>query len=224
MTPGISRRGAACVLLAVSLPIAAWVFFEAQRIFRADWASAGARQQVQRWAAGQGPAPTVAQWEDAHADLLESLAITPDDPDLHERLGDLKFVAGMRKGLDEQQNKRQFEAAAGHYEQATALRSTEPGAWAMLALSRQLASAQRLQVQAAWTKAQALGPFEGPVQPVLLNVVLGDWEGATPAMQDWAKGLFDTGNEAARNAINAQAKPFGLIFSPDAPASAASPP
>ena len=222
MTLGLSRRMAACGLLLLALPLSGWVFFEAQRMFRADWASAEARIQVQRWVAGQGPAPTVEQWERAQAALQVSLAITPDDPDLHERLGDLQVTAGQRPGVGEQPRKLHFEAAARHYEQATVLRPNEPGAWAMLALSRQVAQAQPSQVQAAWHKAQSLGPFEGPVQPVLMDVVLGDWNGATPAMQDWAKALYDAGTEGTRNAINALAKPFGLVFSPDEPASAPS--
>ena len=223
MTSGMSRRVAACGLLLLALPLSGWVFFEAQRMFRADWASAGARQQVQRWVGGLGPAPTLEQWERAQAALQKSLAITPDDPDLHERLGDLQVTAGQRAEIGEQVRKQHFEAAARHYEKATLLRPSEPGAWAMLALSRQLAQAPRSQVRMAWHKAQGLGPFEGPVQPVLLDVVLGDWNGATPAMQEWAKALFDEGNEATRNTINALAKPFGLVFSPDVPASAPGP-
>lgn len=218
-----SRCAAAWCLLGVSLPLAGWVFFEAQRMFRADWASAVARQQAQLWVSGKAPTPSQEEVRLALAAVQSSLAITPDDPVLHERLGDIQFAAGKRVGLDEHLRRQQFKAAADHYETATALRPREPGAWAMLALSRQLAGDQRSRVQAAWLRAQSLGPFEGHVQPLLMDVVLGDWSGATPAMQEWAKVLFDTGNDGVRNAINAMARPFGLVFAPDLPASASPP-
>ena len=57
------------------------------------------------------------------------------------------------------------------------------------------------------------------MQPVLLQVVLTDWDRATPAMQDWAKSLFDRSSQSTQNQINALAKPYGLAFAPDKPAS-----
>ncbi len=215
--PVWTRRVGAFVLLVVS----AGVFFEAQRQFRADWTSAAARHRVVEWASGPGaPAHDQQQWEDVREALEAALAITPGDPALHERLGDAFFAAGQRDWQREAISRKHFAQATVHYGRAIELRPAEPGTWAMLASALQAAGSAHSQIHEAWARALKLGPFEGHVQPVLLQVVLTDWDSATPAMQDWAKSLFDRSSQSTQNQINALAKPYGLAFAPDKPASA----
>ena len=210
------------LLLALVLPAAGMVFYEAQRLFRADWASAATRHNVVQWVSGAAAPKSQAEWDTAHADLQTSLRITPDDPNLHERLGDLHAVAGQRDWADASLRRGHFTKAAAAYEQATALRPSEPGTWAMLAIARQAMGASGAPVHTAWARARALGPYEGHVQPMLMQVVLADWDSATPEMQAWAKALFDAGNEGMRNDINTMARRHGLSFAPDPkPAAAA---
>ena len=200
----------------LALPVALWMGFEAQRSFRADWLSIQARQQVVDWLAETSPVFSEEAWQEASRALQSSLALTPDDPTLHERLGDLYSVAGRRDWDNAQLRQTHFNAAAEKYEAALALRAGEPGAWAALASARQSSGSSPASVHMAWSKAQALGPFEGHVQPVLLQVVLADWDGASPAMQNWARALFDHSDTATRTQINALAKYYGLIFMADA--------
>jgi len=208
-------RWRAALLLVLLLPVAGWVFYESQRTFRADWASASARHKVVQWVAGTAQPKDEAEWQQAHADLQRSLGITPDDPGMQERMGDLYAVAGQRDWAEEPRRRAHFAEAARYYQQAIALRPSEPGTWAMLALARQSMGAPPASVHEAWARAQKQGPYEGHVQPMLMQVVLAGWDDATPAMQAWAKALFDNGDAGTRSGINAMAKRYGLVFTPD---------
>lgn len=205
-------------LAAASLScLALWMLWEAQRLMQADWGSVAAREQVVEWvASGQGaPVGDDAAWQSAVEALNRSLQITPRDPDLHERLGDAYLAAGQRDAADAAVSQRHFNRAAGHYEQATVYRPGEPGTWAALAAARQAAGLPAAEVHAAWRRALELGPYEGHVQPVLLQVVLADWDAAPPALQAWATVLFDASTPAVRRQINVLARRYGLQFSAD---------
>jgi len=206
------------LLLALLLPIAAWVLYESQRVFRADWASAAERQHVLAWVGGAGLPKSQQEWDAAQAALQASLDLAPDDPDMQERMGDLHAVAGQRDWADEALRRQHYARAVDHYLAAIKLRPSSPQSWAMLAAARQAMGAPPATVHAAWDLAKRLGPFEGHVQPILMLVVLTDWDGASPAMQAWAKDLFDRGNEPTRRDINALAERYGLLFTPDPPA------
>ena len=203
------------LLLALLLPTAAWVLYESQRVFRADWASAAARQQVLAWVSGAGLPKSQPEWDAARTALQTSLDLAPDDPDMQERMGDLHAVAGQRDWADPALRNQHYAKAAGYYGVAIALRPSSPQTWAMLAAARQAMGAPAATVHAAWTEAQQRGPFEGHVQPILMQVVLADWDGASPAMQAWAKGLFDAGNASTQRDINDMARRYGLQFAPD---------
>lgn len=213
----VGLRATPTLLALLTLAASAAVVFEAQRVFRADWASMAQRQQVVSWLSAEVPVFSAEDWDRAQAALQHSLALTPDDPSLHEGMGDLHSVAGRRDWADAAMRHAHFRRAAQSYETALRLRPVEPGAWAALASARQSYEAPPELVQQAWTKALALGPYEGHVQLVLLQVALADWDRATPAMHEWAKQLFDKGDSAKRAQINAKARYYGLLFSADAP-------
>ncbi len=196
--------------------VCAWVLVQGQEMARADWASAAARRQVVQWVGAIGPAATPEQWEVARAAIQKSIDLQPDSPEWQERLGDAYTVAGQMNWADEALRVKHFSSASTHYEKATALRPSEPGTWAMLAAARQAAGAPLEAVHAAWVRAQALGPHEAHVQPVLMHVALADWDNASPAMQQWATDLFERSSASTRNAINAMAKGYGLLFTPSA--------
>jgi len=211
----LGTRWRALGVLCLLLPVAGWALFESQRLFRSDWASAAERQKVLLWVSGGAAPASVEEWNAARAALLRSLSLTPDDPNLHERMGDLDVVAGQRDWAIATLRRAHFTSAAGYYGQALVLRPRDPQTWAMLAAARQAAGADRALVHLAWARALALGPHEGHVQPVLLSVVLADWSGATEAMQNWVKSVFDQGDARTRRAINDIAAANGLLFSPD---------
>ena len=207
------QRSAAWLVLAV--PVAAWVFWEAQRTFRADLASASARQHVATWVGGAESPKTAQDWNEAQAALLEAIGITPDDPDLHERLGDLHVVAGRRDWERTELRRIHFGHAADAYRQALVLRPGEPATWAMLAMVDQVLGTDPARVHKTWAMALACGPNEAHTRPILLQIVLAGWNHATPEMQAWAKTLFDQGDATTRATINKMAEPYGLLFTPD---------
>ena len=207
----------AWLILAVVVPTAGWVLVEAQRTFRAEWATLHARQTVNRWSASEPVPDNQNEWNSVLASLQKGLDLTPDDPALYEQIGDLYCAAGRRDWENTELRRDHHKRAAAHYEKALALRPGSAAVWAALASARQAADEEPLRVQAAWSQALRLGPFEGHVQPLLLQVVLAQWQTASPVMQDWAKALFDSSDVTTQAQINVTAKHYGLVFTTDAP-------
>lgn len=208
------------MLLAVAGPLTAWVLYQGQLMARADWASISARQQVVQWVSGETAPTEAADWAAVRDEIQSSLDIQPDSPEFLERMGDVFSVAGQRDWADSALRMKHFSAAAAFYERAITTRPSEPGTWAMLAAARQAAGAPLASVHEAWVQAQKLGPFEGHVQPILMQVVLADWDHASPAMQAWATTLFDRVSPGTQGEINALAKRYGLQFQPGPPSAA----
>lgn len=212
---GQARKWQRWSLALAILPLAGWMLFEAQRTFRAEWATLAAREQIVRWLTAESTPQDVPSWGRALASLQQGLALTPHDPALHERMGDLYSVAGRSHWDKPTLRNQHFQHAATWYESALELRPGSAAAWAALATARQAIGDSPARVQEPWNRALRLGPFEGHVQPVLLQVVLVDWDHASPAMQAWAKGLFDRSDPATRAQINVLARYYGLAFAPD---------
>ena len=203
------------LLLIAVLPVAAWVLWQSQRVFRADMASRTERHQLVLWASGVEVPASPAEWAAAVAAVQRSISLTPEDPALHEALGDLYFVEARRLWPEQAARSQALDLAAKHYREAIALRPSEPQTWAMLATVLQGMGAESRLVNEAWARSVALGPYEGHVRPLLLRVVLSDWDHATPGMQQWVKTLFDGGNSNLRQSIEAMAKDYGLSIKPD---------
>lgn len=210
-----SKRWRPRLLSAMAWSIAGWMSFEGQRMIRADWVSTEARQEVVRWVSGKTTPPDTHEWKAARKAIKYSLDLAPDSPEMQERMGDLYSVAGQANWVNEELRNDYFRRAAAHYESAVVLRPSEPGTWAMLAIVRQAVGASPASVQQAWTQARMLGPFEGHVQAMLMQVTLADWNNASPVMQEWAKALFDRASPVMQAEINSLAHSYGLVFKPD---------
>lgn len=210
-------------LLLVVLAVGGWACWQGQRLLRADLLSQGARWSVTQWAStGKAPA-SQADFDRAEAALTAALAITPDDPSLHELLGDLAGVAGRRDWADEAARPRHYAAAVAHYQRALALRPRDPQTWASLATAYQGLGDTGPLLHQAWAQALKLGPNEGAVQPMLLETALATWATATPAMQDWVTAFFLQSAEPQRKAINELARRYGLRFDADPATAQAAP-
>ena len=201
--------------------VAGWVAFEGQRLIHADALSLGARKQVGLWASGAEAPPAAPAWDEAHEALQAALAVTPDNPGLQEQLGDLHAVAGRRDWAEQALRAGHFGNAVSAYRKAIALRPTDSRTWAGLAAAHQGLGETGPPMQQAWKRALQLGPNEGHVQPMLLEMALATWTTATPQMQDWVSRFFDDGSESQRKALNLLADRHGLQFEPSAPGAAA---
>lgn len=200
---------------AIMAPLALFVMFEAQQAFRADRASALAAARLERWIAADATGVDEDRYAQALSNLQRSLDILPDNPNTLARLGDLYTALGQRAWADLPERTQAFSQASQHYKLALQIRPIDAGTWAALAAALQAMGATRPEVHAAWSKAMAQGPFEGYVQPVLLQLALADWAGASDDMQLWASTLYRDSNPTTRKQINAMAARYGLKFESD---------
>lgn len=200
-------------VLIVVLAIGAWVLVHSLTLLRADMASQGARRLVTHWAARAGALPAPEEIARADAALRRAVGITPDDAELHEQLADLRMVAARvaDAAADDAAMAAAHAAAVEHYREALARRPSDPQTWAGLAAALQATGDMRA-AHDAWARSLVLGPNEGHVQPMLLDVALRGWATATPAMQAWAIDLFSASAAPQQAAINLMAERHGLRF------------
>ena len=199
---GGMHRVAALVALALTLGVTAWVFWESQRLIRADFASTAARQQVVKWVAGAESPPSVLAWESARDAIERAVEITPDDPAMHDVRGDVYAVAGSLRWFNALQRQAYYRQAIDSYRKSLQLRPTDPQTWASLAAAYYGARVFGAPLQEAWVRALALGPHEGHVQPMLMDLALATWPDASPDMQKWVEDTFESAPESTRIEIN----------------------
>jgi tetratricopeptide (TPR) repeat protein len=211
--------------LALTLCVAAWVFWESQRLIRSDFPLIAVRQQVVGWVAGQEKPASASEWESARDAIERAVEIAPDSAELHELRGDVYLVGGRRRWFNADQQQAHFRQAIASYEKSLKLRPTEPQAWASLAVAHYETHEYGAPLQEAWARALALGPYEGYVRPMLMDLALATWPDASPAMRKWVEDKFENGPESVRVDINKRAAFHGLQLSitPSAPSNDAPP-
>lgn len=207
------HRAVVWLPLVLTLCVTAWVFWESQRLIRADFASLAARQQVANWVDGSKKPQSASEWERARDAIDRALAIAPDDPAMHEVRGDVYAVAGSLRWFDAQERKAHFLQAIGSYRNSLQLRPTEPQTWAGLAAAYYGADDWGAQFQEAWARARALGPYEGHVQPMLMDLALATWPDVSPEMRKWVEDTFEAAPESGKVEINRIAARRGLVLS-----------
>jgi tetratricopeptide (TPR) repeat protein len=195
--------------------VAMWVFVTAWSDFRADGRSAAARQATAAWVGGERRGPDRAAHAQALASLQAALQIQPQDPSLHESLGDLQMVAAQQPWPTAEERAQQLAAATGHYRRTLDIRPRDARTWAALAMAQLLQGQRGPSVNEAWEQARKNGPHEGYVMRQLFFVVIAGWDEASPAMRQWATDLYENGSKAQREAINRFAREHGLEFSSD---------
>lgn len=207
--PPTWKQGLAALVITV---VGVGVIYEAQRIFRAETVAVGARYRVGKWISSIREPYSAQELEQARLDIERAMAITPENASLISDLADWYVVASDQDGVDEDRRRQLLQQAVAQYRAALALRPVDPAPWAGLA-SAYHGLNDLPNMQAAWKEAYRIGPNEGYVQPVLMHLVLANWDnGATPEMQDWAKTLYDSSGPGPRKAINKLAAKYGLSF------------
>jgi tetratricopeptide (TPR) repeat protein len=193
----------------------------------ADFTSMRARYLVERWASGQLKPPTESAWSQARQALERASAITPGDPSLHERLGDLWVAAGLRDAADEALRSNHYEQALAAYQRVLAQRPRDAHVWVRVAAAHAGAGHAPQRMFEAWRKAQAFGPHEGHVTPMLAELAMMHWQSAPADVQDWLADLYERSAEPKRKALAKLGDRYGLAFE-ESPAAAeptpASPP
>ncbi len=206
-------RAAAVALLGV----AAWVYVTAWGDLRADLGSARARQQLDNWLSGDTRSLQRPALEEVQADLQRALQIQPQNPNLHENLGDLLVLGAQQPWADATLRTQQLKQAVTHYRETLAIRPRDGRTWAALSVALALQGAHGPELHHAWKQTRLLGPREGYLLRYQAFAVLTGWDQASPEMQQWATDLYEKGTAAQREAINRFAAPYGLQFASDQP-------
>jgi tetratricopeptide (TPR) repeat protein len=210
-------------VLLVAGAIAAWVFYDGQRMMRADLTVMKARYEIGGWLGGSSTPPTDPAWKAARDAVRAASAITPDDASLHELMGDLYTVIGRRDAADEALRVQHFGQAVTHYQQAIRLRPSDGMLHAVLAWAHYGAGQTDGRFLDAWARALELGPHEGAVQQLLFELAMANWTVATPGMQRWVETLYAQAKPAQRTAMENLGKKVGVVLTaPATPAVSAS--
>jgi tetratricopeptide (TPR) repeat protein len=203
------------LLLVGAVAITGLAIQESQRHVRAYLQAGEARYLAEKWVNSPQRPPSEARVLTAMAAVQRALTITPDDPGLHEQLGDLHVLMAQLPDvtvLKPAAVKANLSSGIAAYKAAIALRPRDGQTWAALAMALHLQGTDKQAMRDAWQKSLALGPNEGHVMPMLLELVLRDWAGAPKDMQDWATSLFERSSEEQRARFNRQAERYGLHF------------
>ena len=213
--PGLLAKVKTLAFAAAVLLTAGWVFVTAQRDIRADLTAGPARFTSQRWAEGINRPASRGQWEAAVAELKAAVDIHPQDPALHETLGNAWMVGATQDWASESDKAQWLSNATERYTRATALRPHDGLIWAELAGAMARAGNLGPATLAAAENALKLGPNEGHVHQAVMLLALEHWDVMSPALQKWATDLYEGGTQAQREAINRLGEPFGMGFESD---------
>ena len=121
------------------------------------------------------------EWQAAKTNLQKSLDIVPDDPETLIALGRLHRIQMEDELLDDSAIERHAEIAIDHYEKAASLRPTWPWVWSSLALTYyQLYLDSGEVYHQALTRATHFGPWEEPIQRLVIDLGLDTWSSLNP--------------------------------------------
>lgn len=202
-------RASAVALLLVVAAVCVWGLYLSVALVRADFASMGARYRIERWISG-GATWTIPEWLEARAALDEALAITPDNPMLHDYQGSLYALRGLQAWRSEVLRKSFFGEALKHQKTSLELRSQNGPAWASLALSQYALDEPPSVVAAGLSQAWRLGKNEMQVRRTLSDLTLAIWPSAPPELKAWLKERYRKGGEGERQTIRGFAKNRGV--------------
>lgn len=197
----------------VVLAVSAWVFSTAWPQLRAELPTLGERQLVQQWSSGASKPRERSHWTEVASALLESAAIQPRDPLLHELIGNMYRVASVQDWAVDSERTAWLALAEKHYRLSLDLRASDPLVWALLANTLEESGKLGPPMHQAAERAIQLGPNESHVQQLMLTLVLRHWTAWPDSVRDWVVTLYARGTASQRRAINELAGPFGVRFS-----------
>ena len=208
LAPSLHRALSLAATVAAGLAVT-WAAFETWRVTGAQMAAGSAKHQVESWNTGATAPDSAAHVQQVLDDLDHAARRTPDDPAIHEAMGDAYVAAGRLAAADSPDKAANWHKALAAYQAAVQLRPLDPQTFAAMAGVHD-ALQQQAPMWAAWREALKLGPHEGYVQPILLDILFANWAHAPADAQQWAKNFFEHAKTERRKAINAIAGRHGL--------------
>lgn len=134
------------------------------------------------------------EWQAVTSKLEESLKVVADDPDTLIELGRLHRIKLEDDALETPAIERHGEQAIDYYERSAALRPAWPWAWSSLAFLRyELYQESTSDFHHAIIRAVHFGPWEGPIQLLILDIGLDTWTSLSAAAR---KAVLATADRA----------------------------
>ena len=119
------RRPYRILIALVGTAVFGLAIYESGKRGLADWDSMRGRHEVSRWAEHRAT-PTPERLQQAVTDLIDALALTPDDPTLIEHLGVALELRATSYPPGSDSQRLSLSAALVYFRKAAALRPTSP--------------------------------------------------------------------------------------------------
>ena len=147
---------------------------------------------------------TVTEWQAIHANLRQSLGLSPNDPDTLTELGRLHRIQLESDTLDGTEIERHGNLAIDYYERAAKLRPAWPWVWISLAHVRwELYQDSGDAYHQALIHAMHFGPWKGSVQSWVVDLALDTWTSLSPDASDAVLEMIDRSLERAPEVLDA---------------------
>jgi tetratricopeptide (TPR) repeat protein len=141
----------------------------------ADWRSMRWRHEIAGWAERRANPPQE-RMQDAITTLIDTLALTPEDPTLIEHLGMALELRATASAPGSQSQRLNLAAALDYFRSAAALRPTSPYTWANILLAKYRLGEVDDEFFRAMRNALDFGPWEPAVQLIAADTALGAWD------------------------------------------------
>ena len=147
---------------------------------------------------------TETEWQAVHANLRQSLGLSPNDPDILSELGRLHRIKLEQEALDPMEIERHGNLAIDYYERAARLRPAWPWVWVSLAHVRwELYQDSGDAYHQALIHAMHFGPWEGGVQSWVVDLALDTWGSLSPGASHAVLAMIDRSLERTPEVLDA---------------------
>lgn len=176
----------------------------------ADLAIIKTRWQIDQWASGKAPQPSIVAWGKARNAVAEAIRITPLDPNLHENLAYLYASRAQASAFAPDLARDLMQQALASYQRSVQLRPMSGPTWSNIAAAlHSLATEERETAEAlstmwaAFDKAMAYGQRDPGVQLVLADIGFARWESMSATRQQALLAMVDAATAETRPHIDA---------------------
>ena len=141
----------------------------------ADWRSMRWRHEIAAWAERR-TVPPPERMQEAINSLIDTLALTPDDPNLIEHMGVFHNLRASASAIGSDAWRLNLAQALIYFRKSADLRPTSSYTWANIALVKYRLGQIDAEFFAAMHHALDFGPWEPGVQLIVADAGIGAWD------------------------------------------------
>jgi len=179
----------------------------------ADLAIIKTRWQIDQWASGKAPQPSIVAWGKARNAVAEAIRITPLDPNLHENLAYLYASRAQASAFAPDLARDFMLQALASYQRSVQLRPMSGPTWSNIAQALHSLAAPSetgdalAPMWAAFDKAMTYGQRDAGVQLVLTDIGFARWDSMSATRQQALLAMVEELSTAeSRPGLEAMAK------------------